>query len=167
MDLNLVMGLILLSLYLLGPDLFMGLDLGPIQSSGTGSQKRNFHGFFVHFDFQFQLPEDCNSPGSEIGSGPKSGPGSRLGYGSRPGDRPVLNWIWLWPWIYPNISFPSLNFLKCKFLGVPLIVTPLFGDQNYNTYIVKQKETGVYINFKEISAKVIKVALKEVLYSDR
>uniref|UniRef100_A0A914DQ19 glucuronosyltransferase n=1 Tax=Acrobeloides nanus TaxID=290746 RepID=A0A914DQ19_9BILA len=59
------------------------------------------------------------------------------------------------------------SLIESSFNGIPLIVTPLFGDQNYNTYIVKQKEIGVYINFKEISVTVIKVALKEVLYSDR
>uniref|UniRef100_A0A914C6P4 glucuronosyltransferase n=1 Tax=Acrobeloides nanus TaxID=290746 RepID=A0A914C6P4_9BILA len=50
---------------------------------------------------------------------------------------------------------------------IPLIATPLFADQNYNAFIVKQKETGVYINFKEISAKLIQDALEEVLYSDK
>jgi hypothetical protein len=43
-NLNLIMGLILLSLYLIGPDLFMDLDLGSMQFSGN--RKKIFHRFF-------------------------------------------------------------------------------------------------------------------------
>uniref|UniRef100_A0A914E8D2 glucuronosyltransferase n=1 Tax=Acrobeloides nanus TaxID=290746 RepID=A0A914E8D2_9BILA len=59
------------------------------------------------------------------------------------------------------------SFIESSFNGIPLIATPLFGDQNYNTFIIKQKETGVYINFKEISVQLIKDALKQVLYMDK
>uniref|UniRef100_A0A914EAG9 glucuronosyltransferase n=1 Tax=Acrobeloides nanus TaxID=290746 RepID=A0A914EAG9_9BILA len=59
------------------------------------------------------------------------------------------------------------SLIESSFNGVPLIATPLFGDQNYNTFIIKQKETGVYINFKEISVQLIKDALKQVLYMDK
>lgn len=59
------------------------------------------------------------------------------------------------------------SFKKISFLGVPLIATPLFVDQNYNTYVALQQGTGVYINFKEISIQIINETLTEVLYSDK
>jgi len=52
---------------------------------------------------------------------------------------------------------------EATFHGIPLIVLPLFADQDFNAYRIKAQELGVSIELSEFSQGVMDEAFREIL----
>ncbi|KAI6198795.1 Glucuronosyltransferase [Aphelenchoides besseyi] len=64
-----------------------------------------------------------------------------------------------------HVGLNSLN--EAAYFGVPLVACPFFGDQTYNTAIVKHVGLGVRLDKRDITEETVTEALNQVLNQPR
>ncbi|CAG7725584.1 unnamed protein product [Allacma fusca] len=73
---------------------------------------------------------------------------------------------------HPNlrafISHAGLNSLsEATYHGVPVILIPIFGDQDYNGYRVEATEIGIRLELKHLNSEILSTSLNQVLHNPK
>lgn len=56
---------------------------------------------------------------------------------------------------------------EAAYYGVPLVTVPFFGDQTYNSAIVRHLGLGIYLKKTEITEESVTEALRKVLTENK
>ncbi|CAG7822405.1 unnamed protein product [Allacma fusca] len=73
---------------------------------------------------------------------------------------------------HPNlrafISHAGLNSVsEATYHGVPIIVIPIFADQDFNGYRIKATEIGISLEIRKINSEVLTTSLSQILYNQK
>lgn len=52
---------------------------------------------------------------------------------------------------------------EAAYCGVPMVLTPIFGDQPHNAAVIKARGMGFIVHFEDITEETIKSAINEAL----